>query len=320
MKFFAFLTVILVAGSASQTRCENPRGGSRVADRREQAPLDAAGGLLTPSPAAADYPHLNNLLRVSPTIYTGGQPTRNAAFAELARLGVRTVVSVDGAIPDVEAARNAGLRYVHIPIGYDGVSQSAGQSLTRLVRDAEGPFYIHCHHGQHRGPAAAAIACIAAQQLTGPRALAILDAAGTSKDYGGLWRDVAAFTPPAENQPLPPLVETAPLDTLAAGMAKADRAFENLRSLSARNWQDQEEHPDVTAVQEAILLREAFHEMVRRLQEANDHDPRFSDWMADAEAGAKLLETRIAAGNSAGAEGALTRLKDQCARCHDRYR
>src|SRR5690606_17968735 len=120
-------------------------------------------------------PHLHNLLQVSETIYTGGEPKDDAAFAALAKLGVKTVVSVDGAEPNVKAARAHGLRYVHIPIGYDGVSEEAGKSLARLVRDAQGPFYIHCHHGTHRGPAAAAVACVAAGQGTGKDALAILE-------------------------------------------------------------------------------------------------------------------------------------------------
>ena len=57
----------------------------------------------------------------------GAEPHEDVAFAELAELGVRTVVSVDGAKPQADAARHHGLRYVHIPIGYDGVSEEAGQ-------------------------------------------------------------------------------------------------------------------------------------------------------------------------------------------------
>src|SRR5688572_4549306 len=50
------------------------------------------------------YPHLHNLVQASPSIYTGGEPEQDAAFVELVKLGVKTVISVDGARPNVEAA------------------------------------------------------------------------------------------------------------------------------------------------------------------------------------------------------------------------
>jgi hypothetical protein len=33
----------------------------------------------------------------------------------------QTIISVDGARPNVDAAKKEGLSYVHIPIGYNGV-------------------------------------------------------------------------------------------------------------------------------------------------------------------------------------------------------
>ncbi|GIW97707.1 MAG: hypothetical protein KatS3mg111_1040 [Pirellulaceae bacterium] len=157
----------------------------------------ATDHLLPPGPDRGEFPHLHNLLRVSRLIYCGGEPTGEAAFADLARLGIKTVVSVDGARPNLELAKKYGLRYVHIPIGYDGISEAAGLALASLVRHADGPYYIHCHHGQHRGPAAAAVACVAAGVASGAEAVAILEQAGTSKSYHGLWRDVVHYASPA---------------------------------------------------------------------------------------------------------------------------
>ena len=94
-------------------------------------------------------------------LYSGSEPHGEEGIASLKELGVKTIVSVDGAKPAVETARKYGMRYVHIPIGYDGVPEEAGQSLARLMREAETPIYVHCHHGKHRGPAAVAVACVA---------------------------------------------------------------------------------------------------------------------------------------------------------------
>lgn len=55
-----------------------------------------------------------------------------------------------------------GLRYVHLPHGYDGVPADRTKELAKAVRELEGPIFIHCHHGKHRSPAAAAVACVSA--------------------------------------------------------------------------------------------------------------------------------------------------------------
>ena len=142
-----------------------------------------------------DHAGLRNVMRVSDRIYSGSEPHGEDGFASLERMGIKTVVSVDGARPNVEEARKHGLRYVHIPIGYDGIPEQAGAALARLVKEVDGPVYVHCHHGRHRGPAAA-VACIASGATQGKEALGILEKAGTSKDYMGLWRDVEKYKPP----------------------------------------------------------------------------------------------------------------------------
>lgn len=78
---------------------------------------------LNPSPAAEILPstNLHNVFAVAPRIFSGSSPENEAGFVELAKLGVKTVISVDGAKPDVEMARKHGLKYVHLPIGYDGI-------------------------------------------------------------------------------------------------------------------------------------------------------------------------------------------------------
>ncbi len=130
---------------------------------------------------------LHNLRQIYPRVFVGGEPQDDADFAELERMGIRTVVSVDGTQPQVAAAKQYGLRYVHIPIGYDGISEEAGLALAQVVRSIKGPIYFHCHHGKHRGPAAAAIACLAEGMIDTRQAIEILEKSGTSRDYAGLF-------------------------------------------------------------------------------------------------------------------------------------
>lgn len=242
------------------------------------------------------------------------------AFAQLAQLGIRTVVSVDGARPDLPLAERHGLRYVHIPIGYDGISLEAGQTLRRLVRDAEGPYYIHCHHGVHRGPAAAAIACVAEGIVSGSESLAVLERAGTSRGYGGLWRDVRRYVAPPADQELPGLVAEAQVPSLAAAMAILDRAADNLKLCQTAGWQTPVDHPDLVPAQEALLLHEGFRESVRQLEESNDYDEQFLKWMreSDERSGQVLLNLQADEYEAAGRD--FTSLQQQCRQCHDAYR
>src|SRR5262245_25023905 len=48
--------------------------------------------------------HLHNVFRVTTNLFSGSAPESEAAFAEIARLGVKTVLSVDGSKPSVELA------------------------------------------------------------------------------------------------------------------------------------------------------------------------------------------------------------------------
>ena len=90
-------------------------------------------------PDRGDYPHLQQLIQLTQRIYSGGEPHVEQSFAELKRLGVRTIVSVDGAQPRVDTAKKYGLAYVHIPIGYDGIHSHAGLSIAKLMRTGEAP-------------------------------------------------------------------------------------------------------------------------------------------------------------------------------------
>jgi protein tyrosine phosphatase (PTP) superfamily phosphohydrolase (DUF442 family) len=264
------------------------------------------------------YPHLHNLIQASDQVYSGAEPENEAAFQELAKLGVKTVVSVDGARPQVDAAAKYGLRYVHIPIGYDGVEDLAGRSLANLVRTADGPFYIHCHHGQHRGPTAAAIACIAAGEHDGRQALEILKLAGTSKDYPGLWRDVEHYTPPPPGAELPKLTAVAEVGSLAAAMAQIDRSNDLLKLCAAERWRPPKDHPDVSPPQEALLLKEGLVEASRNL--ADDYDPQFRTWMEEAAAIAGQLESALRQSDHETASKHFQTLAKSCKQCHSMYR
>lgn len=270
-----------------------------------------------------EMPGLHNLVKLSTDVYSGSEPEGDVAFASLKKLGVQTIVSVDGATPKIDAAKKYGIRYVHIPFGYDAIPLAAQLSLTRAARDAKTPLYIHCHHGKHRGPAAAAIVCRAKEIVDLAGALKIMQNAGTSRDYKGLWRDVESYEVPSADTPLPELVEVAKVESLAAAMARIDRNFDNLKLCAAADWKTPADHPDLVAQQEALQLQESLYESSRRLAEkehAVEYDATFREWLTESDTVARTLYKSLEAKDEVAATAAFTTLQKNCKQCHAKYR
>lgn len=305
------------ADTAPAPPAEAVTSPSDATHAEEVPPVALRHALLPAREIPAGTTDLHHLLFVTDRILSGGEPKTAAAFAALQRLGVQVVVSVDGARPNVELARQYGLRYVHLPIGYDGVPESARRGLQQVVREFDGPIYIHCHHGRHRGPAAAAIACIASGAATGAEAQQVLERAGTGKNYAGLWRDVAAYVPVDDLQHTLELVEVADVDILAAAMAQIDRASDNLKLMAERNWQAPPEFPELVARTEATLLAEGFREAVRLLADDARYDDQFKAWLQESAETSSAFTLEL--GNDE-ARNLWKLLQSQCQQCHKAYR
>ena len=86
---------------------------------------------------------IHNLSEVAPGLLRGADPGGDASFALLASLGVKTIISVDGARPDVEGAAKHGIRYVHIPLEYSGVTRDQQARIARVAKEAEGGVFVH---------------------------------------------------------------------------------------------------------------------------------------------------------------------------------
>jgi protein tyrosine phosphatase (PTP) superfamily phosphohydrolase (DUF442 family) len=325
---FAFCLLGSGAGEAVNKEINSPArisavsaqerdGKESVSAQHKSVTLATLDPEAKPGPST-DLPSVHNLMKVSDRILSGSEPHGEEAFEILKQLGVKTVISVDGAKPQVELARKHGIRYVHIPIGYDGVSEEAGLSLARAVKDVPSPIYVHCHHGKHRGPAAAAVVCIASGDVNSKDALQILERAGTSKDYKSLWRDVEAFVPPPAGAQLPELVEVAEVGSFAAAMAQVDRAFDNLKLLRDAKWKALPDQPDLAPAQEALLLQEGLHEAGRNV--GDEYDEQFRTWLAEEEKTATELRGFLQAKDGASADKHMRSIEQSCKQCHTSYR
>ncbi|MCA9080387.1 MAG: cytochrome c [Planctomycetaceae bacterium] len=267
---------------------------------------------------AQQYPHLHNLRQITTSFFSGGEPETEAAFEELQRLGITTIVSVDGATPNIELASKYRLRYVHVPIGYDGISEAAGKSFARVVRDVKGPVYVHCHHGRHRGPAAVAVMAIASGAATSDQAVKILEVCGTSRDYAGLWRDVAAYRTPGEKAKLPQLSPIAQVDGFVTSMVRLERAMQQLIELQKNEWKPIANQPEIQAEPAAAIVYEDFRETIRL--HLADREPEFKQLMQNAFKQSQGLQTALKAKDYGTASTALQSLGQQCVNCHKDFR
>lgn len=243
--------------------------GDEIPAAAEQPPAPATDSAALPR--TVEVLGLHNVFQATPRLWSGSSPSDDAQFAALAKLGIRTIISVDGARPAVAVAARHGIRYVHLPVGYHGIERARMAELTRAARDLPGGVYLHCHHGKHRGPAAAAAVCVTLGQWTPSQATEWMQTAGTSPDYRGLYDTLASDRLPSAAQ-----IDQVPLDLPAIAdpesvvetMVQIDELWDRLQGLLEADPEVPVQAPTAgklrnTAVATALLLAEQFREWER---------------------------------------------------------
>lgn len=96
---------------------------------------------------------VENFGKVNDNYYRGSQPDA-AGFAQLKRLGIKTVIDLrqDSRAEEPKQVRSLGMQYFNIPLK---ASRAATPDQTayflKLVNDpANSPVYVHCKGGRHR--------------------------------------------------------------------------------------------------------------------------------------------------------------------------
>jgi len=283
----------------------------------------------------------DHFTQVVPTVYSGAQSKLESHWEALERFGIRTVISVDGARPDLPRAQASNLRYVHIPIGYDGIGLEQARALAEVFRSTKGPWYFHCHHGKHRGPAAAATATLLLADILGWRentpcppgsmryhlrdAERFMTTVGTSENYPGLWRDLRELDFAAIwVLPTPTLVAQAAVSDLDVAMADLDRVYDRLKAIRKAGWVVPADQPDLSPQQEARILREGLEDcsMAAKAEPEYAGQTDFQEWLDQGLVAARKMEDilnrdklEIEALNTG-----LDAVRQSCLDCHAVYR
>ena len=267
-------------------------------------------GLTAQDEVAQQPSPIENVHWINPELTSGAGPVSETDFEYLKELGFKTIVSVDGEQPNVLLAKEFGLRYVHVPLPYSGIPVDSSRQLTKVMAECEKPIYIHCHHGLHRGPAAAAICGIVQGHFTNDAAVQFLHDVGTDPAYVGLYRDVHDFRPVnvAAEAKLNPveLVESAPIDELSAVMLRVEKQFQLIESRQPANTLSKDQKAPWIAIVEE--LKEAG-----RLQKENPE-------LQTAFQKAAQIVHALSSGESGIRADAVQILKQQCVSCHVAHR
>ena len=273
-----------------------------------------------------NYAGLHNVVAFHEGFYSGSVPEGEVGFLTLADMGVKTIISVDGAAPDLESAKKYGMRYIHLPIGYNGFDEQRKLELVRATRDAyaAGRVYIHCHHGKHRSAGAAAVISQSLGWMNAKEGEARMRVSGTAANYTGLYQCAATSMVLGEN-----VIDAVPVDFpeiqlpkgLVKSMLEIDEVNENLKLIEQAGWNAPADHPDLVPAAEAGRLANLFKNL-----KSNDRVMRkpedFLERLKAEETRAQKLEEMLAAGEKEVKKLSteLSVLGTSCKECHTKYR
>ncbi len=284
---------------------------------------ELAAEIQLPAVPPKDFPDLHNVYTLSANIISGSEPLGEDAFAELETMGVKTIISVDGKTPNAELAAKHGMRYVHAPIRYNGLEQEEVSRLAKTYRELEGPFFVHCFHGKHRGPAAAAVGRVVLDGVDRERALAEMRQwSGTSKSYKGLYSAIASmpFPSAAESAAFDwDFPEARPMEGFRQAMVEIPRLHDNIELMADNDWIVDPQHPDLDALNEATSLLSIFRQ-ANKLQEVAERPAEFRRLMDKSVEENELLVQALTAGDQPTALKAFESLQASCKSCHKLYR
>ncbi len=320
---------LVVAASCTTVRVvSSPDVPPPMPDLGEESAYSAASRVKLPKTLPEERPGLHNVFALSPNIIAGSEPHGEEAFRALREMGVKTILTVDGKVPDAALAARHGIAYVHVPVQYRGFTPDEMLRIAKTFREKEGPFYVHCFHGQHRGPAAAAVGRVVVDGATREQAIAEMRQwCGTSKSYEGLYRAIADGDIPDEARTRAYAWDFPPAHVFKGfrgAMVEVSRADDNLKYLSKRGWEPGEDHPDADPQNDATRLAMSL-ERTSAIEYPVESPEEFRAQLRRSVEEAKALRDEIAAWKKGLASldsvsGAYRRVATSCNDCHDVFR
>jgi len=312
---YVALSALLVAAASLVVACTTT---NHVQPRAVTVPLPA-----TNADKPTDFSGIHNVVAFGPDLYSGSAPEGDAGFDTLANLGIRTIISVDGATTEVEEAEERGIRYVHFPVSYSGIDEERRLEIARAVRDLPGPVYLHCHHGKHRSAAASAAAAVMLGRLDNDTALARMKISKAAPSYKGLYL-CATETRRLSDAEISKAPNDFPSRWKTSGMVDSMVAIEDandqLEAIEKAEWSVPKDHPDLVPCAVAGNLENLLRGLLTD-PETLAKPQEFRDMLKTSADAAQIVEDGI---NDRVPAAEMTermkRLAQSCKTCHVKYR
>ncbi|MEW6026119.1 MAG: dual specificity protein phosphatase family protein [Planctomycetota bacterium] len=179
---FRLLAVVFILGLSALTACNC-----------QQTQTQAAGTANIFATPRDDIHGLSNFAKVSDVLYRGAQPEPEG-FAELKKMGIKTVINLRDNHSDVEMMKGLGLQYCLIPCEADDVEEEKIAAFLKVATDPKNqPVFAHCAHGADRTGLMVASYRIYVQGWKNEDALAETDLFGRHKIYKDIPKYIKAF-------------------------------------------------------------------------------------------------------------------------------
>jgi protein tyrosine phosphatase (PTP) superfamily phosphohydrolase (DUF442 family) len=202
-------------------------------------------------------PHLPNAYRFSSRLISGGPPQGEAGFQALRSLGVKTIISVDGAPPETAPADALNIACVHLPIPYREVPKDRALEIAKALRDLPGPVYLHCSNGTARAPAAAGVVSVMLGEMSPQDACDALKSIGVLPGYSGLYASVLNATKVGK-EPLDALnvnfTARAPITPLIQSMVAMEKVWSRIEMAQQLEWTIPESRKDLKPEEDMLQL------------------------------------------------------------------
>ncbi|MCB9885657.1 MAG: cytochrome c [Planctomycetes bacterium] len=281
---------------------------------------------LSPPPIGAakaeGFEGLHNVVTYAPDMFSGSVPEGEEGMETLAAMGVKSIVSVDGATPDVATAEKLGMHYVHLPIPYSGMTEARQKEIAQAVANLPGPVYVHCHHGKHRSAAALGSAMVLAGKLTPEQAQERMKVSGTSPDYPGLWQAVRQARPLASSDLVCDASKFPSVNVVSgmvAMMSEIDAVMDNVKQARKAGWKAPEDHPDLVPSKETRRLAHVFAQLAQD-PESLQHQGDYQELLKKSITAAEQLDAALRAADLPLAEQHFDVISKTCKQCHKSHR
>jgi protein tyrosine/serine phosphatase len=136
-----------------------------------------------------DLPGLKNFARVSDGLYRGEQPDKEG-FAQLKKLGIKTIINLRTFNSDRGELDGLGLQYAHIHCKAWNPEDEDVIKFMKIVQDKNNqPVFVHCQHGADRTGMMVAVYRMVEQGWTIDEATKEVDNFGFHK----IWKDIQKY-------------------------------------------------------------------------------------------------------------------------------